>query len=189
MQKFKNDRVLLEHAYKNVQEGVMSNIGHAALDLAGLIPGVGEAADITNAIWYCTQQPPNYLFAALSIISVIPLIGDAIGKGTKLSLLIGKVSPKIIQVKKIITNNKSLIDKIFKKCEENQKLRPYVNQIRQALNAFVRTTPSSTQTTAQNPAQTTAQNPAQTTAQNPAQTTALKGALKDVQNTLQNATV
>lgn len=169
MQKFKNDRVLLEHAYKNVQEGVMSNIGHATLDLVGLIPGVGEAADITNAIWYSTQNPPNYLLAALSIISVIPIIGDAIGKGTKLSLLIGKVSPKIIQAKKIITNNKSLIDKIFKKCEENQKLRPYVNQIRQALNAFVRTTPGS--------------------AQNSAQPTALKGALKDAQNTLQNATV
>ena len=132
-----NDRVLLEQAYRNVQEGVISNIGHATLDIAGLIPGVGEFADLTNAIWYCTQTPPNYLFAALSIISCIPTIGDIIGKGSKLGLLLGKASPKIVQAKKVIISNKNLIDKILKKCEENEKLRPYASQIRQALYAFM----------------------------------------------------
>ena len=132
-----NDRVLLEHAYKNVQEGVMSNIGHATLDIAGLIPGVGELADITNAIWYCTQKPPNYLFAALSIISCIPTLGDILGKGTKLAILFSKASPKIIKDKRLIKTNTALIDKIFKQCEKNEKLKPDIEKIRQAFNAFM----------------------------------------------------
>ncbi|MBM7774763.1 RHS repeat-associated protein [Actinokineospora baliensis] len=50
-----------------------SDIGHAALDVAGLIPGVGEIADVANGIWYAAEG--NYADAALSFASAVPLAG------------------------------------------------------------------------------------------------------------------
>jgi len=52
-----------------------SDIGHAALDVAGLIPVVGEVADVANGIWYTAEG--NYVDAALSFASAIPLAGYA----------------------------------------------------------------------------------------------------------------
>lgn len=51
----------------------LSDIGHAALDVVGLIPVVGEVADVANGIWYAAEG--NYADAALSMSSAIPLIG------------------------------------------------------------------------------------------------------------------
>ena len=73
--------------------------GHLALDLVGLIPGVGEIADATNAAWYAgeaareadpEEKKSKYLMAALSLVSVIPVLGDAVGKGGKLAVYIAK---------------------------------------------------------------------------------------------------
>lgn len=74
-----------------VQEGVMDFV-HAGLDLAGLIPGYGEAADITNAITYAAQK--DWKNAGLSLLSVIPVVGDALGKGGKLALYLEKLIAK-----------------------------------------------------------------------------------------------
>jgi RHS repeat-associated protein len=50
-----------------------SDIGHAALDVVGLVPVVGEVADVANGIWYTAEG--NYVDAALSFTSAIPLAG------------------------------------------------------------------------------------------------------------------
>lgn len=55
-----------------------------ALDVIGLWPGVGEPFDAANAAIYAIREKP--LNAFLSAISVIPIYGDIVGKGTKLLL-------------------------------------------------------------------------------------------------------
>ncbi|MFG2331527.1 DNRLRE domain-containing protein [Streptomyces sp. NPDC048604] len=51
----------------------LSDIGHAALDVVGMVPVVGEVADVANGIWYAAEG--NYADAALSMASAIPLVG------------------------------------------------------------------------------------------------------------------
>ncbi|MEU3625157.1 hypothetical protein BS329_20935 [Amycolatopsis coloradensis] len=48
-------------------------IGHAALDVAGVIPVVGEAADLANAAWYLAEG--DHANAALSAASAVPFAG------------------------------------------------------------------------------------------------------------------
>jgi RHS repeat-associated protein len=68
----------------------LSDIGHGALDVAGMIPVVGTVAEGINAIWYGAEG--NYGMAALSAAAMIPGLGDAaiaakVGvKGTKAAL-------------------------------------------------------------------------------------------------------
>ncbi|RKR87797.1 intein/RHS repeat-associated protein [Micromonospora pisi] len=50
-----------------------SDIGHTTLDVVGLIPVVGEVADVANGVWYAAEG--NYVDAALSMSSAIPFIG------------------------------------------------------------------------------------------------------------------
>ncbi|MFE2598949.1 DNRLRE domain-containing protein [Streptomyces sp. NPDC059396] len=50
-----------------------SDIGHATLDVVGLVPVVGEVADVANGVWYLAEG--NYVDAALSLTSAIPLAG------------------------------------------------------------------------------------------------------------------
>lgn len=52
-----------------------SDIGHTVLDVVGLIPVVGEAADGANAVWYAAEG--DYLSAALSAAAMIPGAGWA----------------------------------------------------------------------------------------------------------------
>ena len=56
-------------------------IGHAALDLLGMVPGAGFVADVVNGIWYCAEG--KYFEAAGSFVSAIPGAGDAIGLAAK----------------------------------------------------------------------------------------------------------
>jgi RHS repeat-associated protein len=50
-----------------------SDVGHAALDVAGLVPGIGEAADLANAAWYAAEG--DHANAALSAAAAIPFAG------------------------------------------------------------------------------------------------------------------
>ncbi|HYP08467.1 MAG TPA: hypothetical protein VER03_19690 [Bryobacteraceae bacterium] len=52
-----------------------------ALDVVGLIPGVGEIADAANGLLSLGRG--DYTGAGLSFASMIPLVGDAFGKGGK----------------------------------------------------------------------------------------------------------
>ena len=44
----------------------ISDVGHAALDVGGLIPGVGEAFDLTNALLYIKSG--DFLGAIFSLL-------------------------------------------------------------------------------------------------------------------------
>ncbi len=66
-----------------IEEGALDWI-QGGLDVAGLIPGVGEAADGLNALLSLGRGNP--LEAALSGISMIPAAGDAVGKTGKVVL-------------------------------------------------------------------------------------------------------
>lgn len=131
------------------QEISLSSIGHVILDIAGLIPGVGEVADVTNAVWHAKEG--DYFSAALSLISIIPVIGDSVGKGGKLASWVDKNLPKVSDVLKtygpevldsvkqaqeVIRSNRNLINKVLEKSEESAELKPYVNKIKQALDTF-----------------------------------------------------
>ncbi|MFH8477069.1 SpvB/TcaC N-terminal domain-containing protein [Streptomyces sp. NPDC018000] len=48
-------------------------IGHTTLDVVGVVPVVGEAADLTNAGWYALEG--DYALAGLSAASAIPGLG------------------------------------------------------------------------------------------------------------------
>jgi hypothetical protein len=61
----------------------MSEIGHGALDIIGLIPVVGEVADGINAAWYLAEG--DYTNAALSAAAMIPFAGWA-ATGAKTAL-------------------------------------------------------------------------------------------------------
>ena len=50
------------------------NVGHAILNGLGMIPVVGEAFDMANAIWYAKDG--QYGMAALSLMSALPMIGN-----------------------------------------------------------------------------------------------------------------
>lgn len=53
--------------------GWFSGIGHAVLDVAGLVPVVGEAADGINAAWYLAEG--DHTSAALSAAAMVPFVG------------------------------------------------------------------------------------------------------------------
>lgn len=153
-----NESLLREYVREKIKEE--TSIKNVVLDIAGLIPFAGEFADIANAIDYAKKG--NYLFAAFSLISVIPELGDAIGKGGKLYTLTAKLGIKnlgkggkaisalaksekfkkaskyVTKLKDLIVKNKSLIDKIFDKAEksENKDIKNAVPKMREAINIF-----------------------------------------------------
>jgi len=131
-----------------------------ALDIVGLIPGLGEPADIINALDYARKR--DYLFAALSLISVIPTVGDAVGKGGKVAVYLAKFgkhgvkaakglqatakSKKFIETAKWIRKVKQMIrlhDKKIKQLFEvidnnidHLELKQHLPKIKEALNQF-----------------------------------------------------
>jgi YD repeat-containing protein len=56
--------------------GWLSDLGHAALSVAGMVPVVGAVADVANAAWYAYDG--DYGDAAMSLAGAIPVIGDAV---------------------------------------------------------------------------------------------------------------
>lgn len=80
------------------------DILQTALDVVGLIPGPGDAADLVNASIYAARE--QYGLAALSILCLIPAIGSAFGAAK----LAGKALPA-----KIIFEHADEIEKVMKK--------------------------------------------------------------------------
>jgi len=123
-----------------------TELKNIALDIAGLVPGLGEFADLANAIDYAKKG--DYLFAALSLISMVPEIGDLIGKGGKIGAWIArsfpkgaaaavKYGPEIRKLKAAVASSKPIIDKLFDKLEDNEKVGEYISDIKEALGAFM----------------------------------------------------
>ena len=117
-----------------LSEGLTTaDIGHAGLDVVGLVPGIGEGADLANAIWYAKNG--EYLSSALSVISMIPEIGDLVGKGTKylskvgrLEKLVAKYGPKIAKY----------WDKAKEIIQRSDKLRPYARKLDAAIKEAIK---------------------------------------------------
>lgn len=58
-----------------VSNASISDIGHMSLDGLGMVPVIGEAADIANALWYTAEG--DYTNAAFSAGAAIPFVGNA----------------------------------------------------------------------------------------------------------------
>lgn len=121
---------------KTISEGWASTAGHIALDVAGLAPVIGEPVDLTNALWYAKEG--DYLSACLSLISMVPEIGDALGKGTK---YLGKSSS---MVQRILAKYGDDIAKYWPKVKSQiSKLddwKPFVNKMDQTIKSVLSNT-------------------------------------------------
>ena len=73
------------------------------LDAIGLIPGVGEFADGISCV--ISLGRGDYVSAGLSFASMIPIIGDAVGKGGKATKQLVKHSDEIVGLTKQVVNN------------------------------------------------------------------------------------
>tara|TARA_R110002074_G_scaffold245811_7_gene417781 strand:- start:6854 stop:7600 length:747 start_codon:yes stop_codon:yes gene_type:complete len=85
-------KVLIE-----AESGLAGKIGHTALDIIGAVTplegtGIAQAADLLNALWYAKEG--RYFLTAVSLISLLPLVGDVLGKGTKIGIWLAKTFPK-----------------------------------------------------------------------------------------------
>jgi hypothetical protein len=133
----------------NTKTAEIGDGAHLALDLAGLIPGYGEIFDLANAVAYISEG--RYFFAALSIISCIPTLGDIVGKGGKLAAWVTKTVPKGAKVieytakagkavkylKISIQQNRSKIDEVIAAAsEKSEKIAQAAPQLKEALDAF-----------------------------------------------------
>lgn len=75
---------IYQEAFEQAQPGApgIELDGHDALDAAGLIPGLGEAADLVNAGWYALEG--DWANAGISLAGLIPFVGQA-ATGTRLA--------------------------------------------------------------------------------------------------------
>jgi hypothetical protein len=107
-----------------------SDIGHGALDIAGLVPIIGEGADLANAAWLAAEG--DYLGAGLSIISMVPIVGDAIGKSGKLLKSgAGKLAGSALDALKKMDFNKMLAP-----LAKHPTIGPHVEKIAEALEKW-----------------------------------------------------
>ena len=114
-----------------LREFGLVDVGHFALDIGGLIPGVGEAADLANAALYAARG--EFLMAAMSVIAMIPVVGDIVGKGGKLLMSMGKGG----KVAKMLSKHMPKIKKLFGGLADNPKLGKYIDKMTQSVDDFV----------------------------------------------------
>ena len=144
--------IVKEELQASQSETIDEGLLNITLDLVGLIPGLGEPADIANAVLYAKDG--NWLFAGLSLISIIPEIGDAVGKGGKMATWFGKnfpgvaslaakYGPDLIKVGKVVKEHKGLIKGVFKKVTENEMVKEQlggesgIKEMESALDSFI----------------------------------------------------
>ena len=114
----------------SVEEGWKRQAGHLALDALGLIPGPGEAADFTNALWYAKEG--EYLNSAFSLISMVPEVGDLIGKGAKNIKRFSGGATKLIE--KIEPFFVKFWPSVLKAIEKIAEWKPYIKELDAAVN-------------------------------------------------------
>jgi hypothetical protein len=108
------------------------------LDALGLIPGAGEFFDAANALISLVRG--KNLDALLSVISLVPVYGDAIGKGSKIALRLIEPLLKIPSIDKILTQattqagklagniDPAMLDKLKKAGEEAGDVISVINK-------------------------------------------------------------
>ncbi|WP_434384441.1 hypothetical protein [Melittangium boletus] len=112
------------------QEGLLDGL-QGVLDLVGFIPAVGEVADLLNA--GISAARGKYLDAALSLVSLIPGVGDVIGKGAKYAL---KFADPVMARKALSALAQADIAYFFHKLVQHPELKKYVEPLRQAFAAL-----------------------------------------------------
>jgi len=127
----------------------LQDAGHLVLDVLGvgldLFGPAGAAAgasvDAMNGVWYLTRG--CYLYAALSFLSIAPILGDILGKGTKLGIFLSKFKKSTQLLRKVqlaLSAHEVLIGDIFDKLERNEKtpekIKNAVPQMRGAVDTF-----------------------------------------------------
>lgn len=108
-----------------ISESMLDTAGHAALDIVGFVPGLGEPADLANALWYAKKG--DYFSAVLSLVSMIPDVGDVVGKGIK---YLGKSSTFVA---KFLAKNGDTIARYWPKVKQliakSKDWRPYARHL------------------------------------------------------------
>ena len=89
-------------------QGILSSV-HAVLDIAGMIPCIGEFADVANAVMYTIQG--DFSNAGISTAAMIPVVGNfatggklaakAVNSYTKSSLKYGREVHKFYRAKEV----------------------------------------------------------------------------------------
>lgn len=112
-------------------------VAHLALDIAGLFPGFGEAADLANAMLYINKK--EFFMAGLSLISMVPIVGDIIGKGGKLSMMLGKGggAKGAGWLAKTIKKYMPQIKKGLAGLKDNPKIAEFIDPILQSILEYV----------------------------------------------------
>jgi hypothetical protein len=87
----------MKDAAKAVTKMSPSEIGHTALNVAGMIPVIGAPADAINAGWYAAQG--DWGNAALSAATAIPGLGDVVG-GARLGATALKIGEDGVEIAK-----------------------------------------------------------------------------------------
>lgn len=112
---------------ENIITDFISNATHFILDIVGIIPGIGEAANVANAIFYFAEalalekdttktdeKNKKYFYCALSLIAVAPVGGDFVNIMTKYltKLNVIKMIPKsmINKIVNVLSQNKTKIN-------------------------------------------------------------------------------
>lgn len=116
---------------------------HTVLDVLGVAgdvvtPGVGAIFDAINMIWYLKRE--CWLYAGFSALSLIPYLGDLLGKSGKLLTYLNKGIKYIKMLKHQITKHESKIEKLFNTLEKNEDSPEIVkensNKMKNALKVF-----------------------------------------------------
>ena len=148
---FQHEQIMLQEQrridllHNQMRQEVLSEdwkkeLSHIGLDVLGLIPGIGEAADLTNAALYAKKG--EHLMAALSVISMIPAVGDAIGKGGKIGVYLSKFGAKGgtragTYLGKLLSKQMPKITKTLNALKSNKLIGKYVDDMAKAVTKYV----------------------------------------------------
>ena len=123
---------LHEISLSGIANWAKEELPHLALDVAGLVPGFGEGADLANAGLYLKKG--EYFMAALSVVSMVPGIGDIVGKGGKMLTKFGGNAGKASKhLGKLIGGNMGPIKKVLNTLKDNPIVGKHVDGMLGAL--------------------------------------------------------
>jgi len=130
-----NSRILNEFS--------LADAAQFAIGVVGIVPGLGEAADLANAALYAGRG--LYFSAALSAISMIPVAGDLIGKGGQISLWLAKAGGNASKVAGATNKLKGLFEKywpkvkaLFSRLKDNKYIGEYVPKMLKSVEDFIK---------------------------------------------------
>ena len=127
---------LHEISLSDVASFAKNELPHLALDVAGLVPGFGEGADLANAGLYIKKG--EYFMAALSLLSMIPAVGDVVGKGGKFLTKFGDDAGKASKyLGGLLKKYMPQIQKLLKTLKDNPVVGPHVDDILRAITKYI----------------------------------------------------